>query len=339
LTVTRIDRRAHRRDPLPGLHHHRQNQPPHVVPPLGVFRRLQRAIVVNLGIEIRHRHPQGRSLNERTPGIGFAADHKGRKAALGIGRIVVMLRELRCFHHRPARVSGRSPAEAINRVRRLRLPSRRFLSRKLDLNADFLKRFHRAAVEGGRCGATTVKAYLRHPVIGRRDVAHRRPEDAAAGIARADHDDIQWCARPVVFGDPFHQLPTRQPMHFADHIERRGQRIGVHPDLRQQPHAAFRHGGLYRVLDFLRPNPIIGASQFVERFRLHESSHFQKRQFSFLAKSLEHHSLDPLIVGGIDGFGGSVPLDQPECPHQRSHVAARCRARRQSHRCDKRKRH
>jgi hypothetical protein len=250
-----------------------------------------------------------------------------------------MLRELRCFHHRPARVSGRSPAEAINRVRRLRLPSHRFLSRKLDLNADFLQRFHGAAVEGGRCGATTVKAYLRHPVIGRRDVAHRRPEDAAAGIARADHDDIQWCARPVVFGDPFHQLPTRQPMHFADHIERRGQRIGVHPDLRQQPHAAFRHGGLYRVLDFLRPNPIIGASQFVERFRLHESSHFQKRQFSFLAKSLEHHSLDPLIVGGIDGFGGSVPLDQPECPHQRSHVAARCRARRQSHRCDKRKRH
>jgi hypothetical protein len=337
--VTRIDRRAHRRDPLPGLHHHRQNQPPHVVPPLGVFRRFQRATVVNLGIEIRHRHPQGRSPNEWAPGIGLAADHQGRKAALGIGRIVVMLGKLGCFHRQPVRVAGRSPADTINGIRCLRLPPCRFLAGQLDLNADFLQRLHRAAVEGGRCGTTTVKADFWYPVISCGDVAHRRPEDAAAGIPCADDNHIQRRALPVVFGDPFHQLSTRQPVRFADHIDRRGQRIGVHSDLRQQPHAAFRHGGLYRLLDFLRPNPIIGASQFVERFRLHESSQFRKRQFPFFAKSLEYHSLDPLIVGGVGGVGGPVPLNQPECPHQWPDFAARCRTRRQSHSRDERKRH
>ena len=93
------------------------------------------------------------------------------------------------------------------------------------------------------------------------------------------------------------------------------------------------------LLDFRRADPVIGAGQLLERFRLHESPHFRKRQLPFLAESLEQHPLDPLIVGGIGGIGRPVPLDQPECPHQRPHVAARCRASRQSQGRDERKRH
>ncbi len=144
-------------------------------------------------------------------------------------------------------------------------------------------------------------------------------------------------ARPVVLGDPVRQLPPGQPVRFVDHVERRGERIGVLPDLGQQPHAALRHGGIHRLADFLRVEPAIGPGQFLERFRLHKSSSFGKRQLPFLAESLEQRPLDPLIVGRIGGLGRPIPLDQPECPHQRPHVAAGCRASRQSQGRDERK--
>ena len=52
-----------------------------------------------------------------------------------------------------------------------------------------------AGVEGGRGGAAAVEADLGHAAVGGGDVAHRRPQDAPAAVARADHDDGRGAGR------------------------------------------------------------------------------------------------------------------------------------------------
>ena len=89
-----------------------------------------------------------------------------------------------------------------------------------------------------------MEADLGHPVVGGGDVAHRRPQDAPAAVARADDRDVERLARLVVLGDPVHQLLARLPVRLVDQVERGGQQVGVGDDLRVQPLAGLGHVGV-----------------------------------------------------------------------------------------------
>jgi hypothetical protein len=62
----------------PSLDHHGEHEPTDVVSPFGVLGRLIRPVVVNLGVEVRHRDAERCSLHERTRLVGLAADHQSR---------------------------------------------------------------------------------------------------------------------------------------------------------------------------------------------------------------------------------------------------------------------
>ena len=80
----------------PSLDHHGEHEPTDVVSPFGVLGRLIRPVVVNLGVEVRHRDAERCSLHERTHASSASPQtiNQGRKSDLGVCRVGVRLREL-----------------------------------------------------------------------------------------------------------------------------------------------------------------------------------------------------------------------------------------------------
>ena len=303
--------------PIPHLHHDGEHQATDVVTPLGVLRRLELAVVVDLRVEIGHRDPHRRTLDERAGGVGLAADHQGGEALLGVAGIEVGLGELGRLQ---GGLAGLTPADLVDRVGRLRLASGGLVAGGLDLDADLLQAGDGAGVEGGRGGAPAVEADLGHPVVGGGHVAHRRPEDAPAAVARADDRDVERLARLVVPGDPVGERLARLTVGLVDHVERGGQQVGVGGDLRGEPLAGLGHVGVQGLPHLGGVEFPVAPGQLLERRGIHETLYSRCGEDALLAQGLRERPLDLLIVPGGDGIGGPEPLDQPERADQRPHV-------------------
>src|SRR5271157_2083064 len=215
---------------VPHLHHHAEHEPADVVPPLSIFQGFVGAVVVDLRIQVGHRDAGGGSLDQRASGIGIAADHEGGKSLLWVAGVEVGLGEL-------GRLHARAPPDYEGRIGGLRLASGSLLTGRLNLHADVLEGGDGAWVEGGGSRPATVEADLGHPVVGRGDVAHGRPQDAATAVPGTDQGHVKGLTRLVVPGDPVHQPVAGLAVRLVDHVERGRQQVDVRRESWEKPFA------------------------------------------------------------------------------------------------------
>src|SRR5208337_865565 len=226
---------------VPHLHHHAEHEPADVVAPLSILQGFVGAVVVDLWVQVGHRDAGGGSLDQRASGVRFAADHEGGKSLLWVAGVEVGLGEL-------GRLQARAPPDYEGRIGGLRLAAGGLLTGRLNLHADVLEGGDGAWVEGGGSRPAAVEADLGHSVIGGGDVAHRRPEDATAAIARADDRDLERLPRLVVLDDPLNELRTGFPVRLVDHIEGCGQHVGVSGNPGVERLAGLGHVGFQALL-------------------------------------------------------------------------------------------